>query len=116
PTGRPTKRAVSNDLTAQLPTGDQKTDDRISHAIDHLTKSLDNKLWVDDSSLTKKGKKVFNEEKKAVRELLHIQDDRVETARPEENAADLLVGVDRDLAQRAIDAAVAAGGDPKEIA
>jgi hypothetical protein len=115
PTGRPTKRAVSNDLAAMLPTGDKQTDDRISHAIDHLTKSLHDKLWVDDLALTKKGKKVFNEEKKAVRELLHIQEDTVETARPEENAADLLVGVDRDLAQRAIDEAVAAGGDLKEI-
>jgi tetratricopeptide (TPR) repeat protein len=98
-------------LTALLPTGDEKTDQRIEKAIEHLTKSLDPELWVDDSTLTEKGKKVFDEEKKAVKELRKIKDAPPEVG----DAIDEIVTADRQLAQDAIDAAIAGGGDPNDI-
>jgi hypothetical protein len=98
-------------LTALLPTGDDKTDKRIEKAIEHLTKSLDPELWVDDSTLTEKGKKVFDEEKKAVKELRKIKDAPPEVG----DAIDEIVTADRQLAQDAIDAAIAGGGDPNDI-
>ncbi|MBC8448102.1 MAG: S8 family serine peptidase, partial [Chloroflexi bacterium] len=46
--------------------------DRVAKAIEHINKSLQPDLWYTDSSLTKKGKKVFDEEKKAVKELMKV--------------------------------------------
>jgi tetratricopeptide (TPR) repeat protein len=100
---------------------------RIRKAIKHIQKSLDedkkkkkekNKLWEDDYHLTKKGKKVFNEEKKGAHELMKILknddvDPSVKSAAKE--AIDFLVAADRALAQKAIDEATDASGDPKKI-
>ena len=55
-----------------LPTGDKKTDDRIEKAIESIEDSLKDKYWADDSHLVEKGKKVFDEEKKAVKELMKV--------------------------------------------
>ncbi len=80
--------------------------------IKHIQKSLDDKYWEDDSHLTKKGKKVFEEEEKAVKELMKIEK-KDSSVSP---AIGFLVEADRLLAQIAIDDAVAAGGDAKKIA
>ena len=51
-------------------------DDWVAHRIDkageHLTKSLEAELWQGDYALNAKGKKVFEEDKKAVHELQEI--------------------------------------------
>jgi hypothetical protein len=59
-----------------LPTGDKKTDKQIEKAIKHIEKSLADKLWEDNSHLTKEGKKVFDEDKKAVKEFNKIIKDK----------------------------------------
>lgn len=45
---------------------------KIEKAIKEIEKSLDRKLWETDSTLTMKGKKVFKEESKAVKQLMKI--------------------------------------------
>ena len=62
------KQAVRRALAALLPTNNKKTDEQIRNAIEHIDKSLAPELWADGSHLTKKGQKVFDEEKKAVGE------------------------------------------------
>ena len=108
PPPKEAKQGVIDDLSALL-NGDKKTDHRIEKAIDHLNKSLGDDLWASDSHLTKKGKKVFEEEKKAVHELMKIDDPDISAA------IDSLVGVDEALAQTAIEEAIATDGDAKEI-
>ena len=62
-------------LLALLPTGDRKTDKRIEIAISSIEKSLAEDLWESDSTLTDKGRSVFTEEKKAVKQLMKIESD-----------------------------------------
>jgi hypothetical protein len=51
-------------------TGDKKTDKKIDDAIKHIQNSMDDKLWADELHLdTKHGNKVFDEEKKAVKDI-----------------------------------------------
>ena len=101
------KQTVRDDLQDLLPTGVKKTDRGIEKAISHLDKSLDPALWETGSTLAVKGEKAFNEEKKAVHELMKIRqsDPAISTA------IDSLVLIDRALAQAAIDAAISGGGD-----
>jgi hypothetical protein len=97
------KQAVGDELAALLPSGDDKDDKRIEKAIEHLGKSLDPELWADASTLVAKdGKKVFDEEAKAVKELSKVENTDVSGAIAE------LVAIDGELAQGAIDAAQAA--------
>ena len=54
---------------------EEKIDDKISKALAHIEKSLDPDLWFDDDHLDEKhGHKVFNEDKKAVKELMRLLD------------------------------------------
>jgi len=103
-TGEPmhTKQVVRADLVALLPTGDEKTDDRIEKAIEHINKSLDPDLWETGSTLTEKGKKVFDEEKKAAEELAKIHKPDVS------KQFYSLLDVDQALALLAIEEAMAA--------
>ena len=97
------------DLAVILESADKKDKHRIEKALKHLNKSLDPELWVDDSHLTKKGKKVFKEEEKAVHELMKVK-------RVDVSAFILgLVTVDESLAQTAIDVAYDNSGDDKKI-
>jgi len=116
--GPPAPRVVKQDVLAALsaldPTGDKKTDKAIEKAIEHIQKSLNidpkhpekepkHELWLDDDHLDPKhGKKVFDEEKKAVHELMKIDAPDVS------GAIDALVSADKILAQTAIDEAIAA--------
>lgn len=62
-------------LTA-LMTG-EKTDKELEKAIEKIEKSLNPEYWIDETHLdSSKGKKVFDEEKKAVNELEKIQKDK----------------------------------------
>ena len=83
-------------LSDLLLTGNDKTDKRIEKAIAHINKSLNPDFWDTDSTLTKKGKKVFDEEKKAVKELMKIEDIDVS------ESIDSLVSIDKTLAKIAI--------------
>jgi len=105
------------DALDALLTGDKKTDKRLEHAIEHLIKSVEPDLWEDDSHLTDKGKKVFSEEKKAVKHLMDEQKHKKSVfADPELQAViDTLVEADRQLAMTAVDEAMDAEGDCKKI-
>lgn len=76
---------------------DKKDQKRIDTAFESITKSLDDKYWVDDYSLSEKGKKVFDNEKKAVKELLKVKSLDVSSVILD------LVEADRIIAQLAID-------------
>ena len=105
--------ASTRQLGGLLPTGDPRTDQKINVALDHLNRSLAPGLWQDDTHLTNKGEKVFNEQRAAVSKLMEI------TNRPAPEIAAViqaLVGADQSLAQTAIMDAMAALGEPKEIA
>jgi len=128
PAPREAKQGVISDLSALPLTGDKKIDDGIKKAIEHIQRSIDidpkhpekepkHELWLDDDHLDPKhGKKVFDKEKKAVHELMEIVKAQSDYATDAQTAIDTLVGVDALLAQTAIDEAIDAGGDPKEIA
>jgi hypothetical protein len=110
-----------NDL--KVDATEKKTTNGIDKAIKKITKSTNDKLWnVGGDSLTKKGKKVFNEEKKAVKELLKIikKDKESDSFNAEiSGVIDQLVRIDSELANNAfIDAQVFAGEKKadKEIA
>ncbi|WP_179372670.1 SdrD B-like domain-containing protein [Nitrosopumilus ureiphilus] len=67
------KEGIITELQSELPTGDKKSDKELEKAISHITKSIDDKFWVDDSTLdSKDGHKVFDEEKNAVKSLLKV--------------------------------------------
>ena len=72
--GRSAKESQIDILSNLLATGNDKTDERIEKAIVHIEKSLAPELWETEFSLTEKGKKVFKEEKKAVKELMKVED------------------------------------------
>lgn len=94
----------------------EKESKRIKKAIKEIGKSLDDDLWIDGSHLdAKHGHKVFDRERHAVKELLHLleQDgdqgkksdqDEVSAAAlaSAESAVERLLAVDRLLAQTAI--------------
>jgi len=81
---------------------------QIAKAIKAIEKSLDLKLWETDSTLTRKGKKVFKEEKKTVKHLMKIvkkkkADQTVKNAARE--AIDYLITADAALASTALETA-----------
>ncbi len=110
------KRNLIDELSTFLPIRDKKTGRRITKAIDHIDKSLKPDLWETGQTLTRKGKKVFDEEKKAVRELKKIAKDKISYAAVAQTAIDTLVSADVTLADYAIEKAIAVGGDAKDIA
>jgi hypothetical protein len=111
------KQKVRDDLAALVPTGNKDTDKKIGDALKHLDKSLDAGLWIGSSRLDpKKGNKVFDEEKGAVKALSAIKTPPAGVT----DDVNALVGADAELAQTAIDDAQAAitahsGGNPKEL-
>ena len=89
-------------LQRLLPTRDWRTDGQIGAAIYHIFWSLRADLWKDGSHLTKKGQKVFDEEKMAVEALQQVRGSFAGAVAPAINA---LVSVDAQLAQTAINEA-----------
>ncbi len=117
---RQEKLAVSNDLFEFKEFTDDKTDKRIDEAIKHIKHSLEDELWEDDFNLdTKKGKKVFDEEAKAVKELNKILKEQGKSPADGvvtlviSSAIDTLVDIDRILAQNEIDSVPTDTGDKK---
>jgi hypothetical protein len=108
---RAMKQGARATLAGLLPTGTSKTDRAIEKALRDIDKSLAADLWQDGFHLTKKGNKVFDEERQAVIELLKIESPPAAIA----GVVASLVAADAVLADVAIDEAVAANGDPKEL-
>lgn len=116
--GKSIKGDAVSGLLALLPTGGNKTDKRIKKALKHLEKSLDPKLWETDSTLTKKGKKVFDEEKKTVKDLQKlIKDKKVPDDVKDvcKEVIDKLVTADKLLVETALNAAKAYEGTDKKV-
>jgi predicted AlkP superfamily pyrophosphatase or phosphodiesterase len=109
---RKMKADVVTDLLSLLPTGSERDDLRILKSVVHIGASLLPALWNDDSDLTSFGRAVFNEERKAVHELLKVDNQTPEIIK----AAETLTDVDMQLAEIALDEAIAAGGDQEDIA
>ncbi len=87
-----------------------KTTHIFEKAAKHLEKSLDSELWEDESTLTRKGEKVFEEEKKTVHELI-----KVENSTFVSNAINILVKVDESLSMDAINEGISKNCSDKDI-
>lgn len=92
------KQQVLADLQALLPSLAKPASDKVKSAITHIQKSLDPKYWVDGLHLTKDGKPVFDEEKKAVHDLEDVNPPIAAVSA----AINALVADDRALATVAI--------------
>ena len=69
------KKDALTELKAISGLYEKKVDNKINSAITHIEKSLDPDLWFDDDHLdVKHGHKVFDEDRKAVKELMHLLD------------------------------------------
>jgi hypothetical protein len=107
------KQAVLVTLEGLLGTLDEKADDRIEAAIERLENSLTPSWWIDEETLTaSRGDKVFSEQKFVVRELSK----KALAGNPDTEALiEVIAGIDRALAAKAIADAVAAPGDQEDI-
>jgi hypothetical protein len=119
-TPRGDKQRVLDQLIALRATVTNKEDgDKLDEAIKHLTASLDNSLWIDQTHLQPKGgETAFNEEKDTVnklRDLLQNKKSAIADALLQ-GFIDRIVNADRRLALVVINEAIAAHGDQKEIA
>jgi hypothetical protein len=102
-----TERA--RDVVAAIEPRNRREAAALERALDSIDDSLDPDLWAGDDHLNgQRGKRVFDEARRAVREL-----DGIPGA---DEAIDLLVAADRGLAEGAIDIALATGGDERDIA
>jgi len=93
-------RVIKQNALAELESlevDNKKDQKRIEKAKKEIEKSLEDKLWDDDSSLTFLGKKVFSHEKKAIQELDKVKSVNVS------GVMNSLVSADMILAQLAID-------------
>lgn len=100
------KQNTRDELSALVVT-DKRDQKRIDRADKAIGQSLDDRLWQDDYTLTKHGKKVFDKEKKAVRQLIKVKSVDVS------DIITALVTVDKSLAQYAIDSIPTDTGDKK---
>jgi hypothetical protein len=115
-----TKENCLDDLVAFRATVTDKRDaKKLDEAIEHIQRSLDDELWVDDTHLQRKhGDRVFHEEHDAVKKLQHLLKDKKSDI-PDATLLAFIqcfTSVDRQLAVIAVDEAEAAGVQPKKIA
>lgn len=105
------------DILDQTESEDKKIDHGIDKMIDNVEKSLDDKLWADDYTPdSKHGNKVFDNEKKAVKEGLKIIKDKHSTDEVNYNIAeaiDSLLSADRQLAENSYEQALENSGNKK---
>jgi nitrous oxidase accessory protein NosD len=107
---------VAAGLSALLPKSTRSVDHSLQRAYDAVVASLAAQYWGGDFTLTASGHMVFVEQRKAVKEL----EDVVKASEPRSAMArlaidDLLLS-EEVVARTAINLAVAAGGNPAEIA
>jgi hypothetical protein len=107
---------VAADLSALLPKRSGSVDHSLQRAYDAVVESLAAQYWSGDFTLTARGHKVFDEQKKAVKELEDVVRSPDPRSGPARGAIDDLLLSQEVVARTAIDAAVAAGGNPAEIA
>ena len=98
------KSSTITQLAALIDTSDSKTIKKIEKATKRIQKSLNTDFWnADADTLTQEfGKKVFNKEKRAVKELMKIKNPDAQI----QIVIDTLILVDQTLAQNAIDDAI----------
>ncbi len=112
------KQGARAAIAALKPTGSRQLDHELDEALREIDASLDPKLWADDSHLTEKGQQVFEEEREAVQELTeheHLRQAPAALVSQLAAQADVLVKVDRALAQLTLDEATAAGVDARRL-
>ena len=108
------KEDVAAELSALVPTGDKKTDRRLSAAAGYVDDSLNKDWWTSDQTIT--NKKVFDFERKAIAQLGLVVASGVPEAGAAQSAIDVLVNADRQLAQIELIAAIDRGGKSSKIA
>jgi hypothetical protein len=113
------KDAIVKLEEAKRLTANKYTLGRMEKAIEHISRSLDSRLWLDGFHLAKHGCKVFHEEKEAVHYLMKILKDAKETTAVKE-VVQVVIGrllqADRLVAETAIRDAKAMGStDPRVV-
>jgi Beta-propeller repeat len=119
PNARSIKESVLNQLEGLLyGSAKHRGEKELKEAIRYLSTSLASELWAPDGNHINswRGREVFDEEEKAVRELTELLHDKQTTISPQglQGYISDLVEADRILARIAI--TDAAGGDQKDIA
>jgi hypothetical protein len=102
-------------LTGLKDTTDDKTDKKLDKIIKKINKAMNSKYWDESGNelVSKKGKKVFDETKKAVKDLSKISK-KSDIVYPEvTNSIGVLVGIAQELATDANDDAQTFAGDKK---
>jgi hypothetical protein len=113
------KQSVLDQLIALRQTvNNQEPGAKLEDAIKKLSASLDPALWLDPSHLKPHGgEKDFEEEKQAVHNLRELTDDKKSSipGAQLQQFIQFIVSADRELAQRVINDALAAGGNQQTI-
>jgi hypothetical protein len=113
--------ALRNELNDALGTATNNTDvTRLTDAIRKLDDASNPDVWLADGDhlVCTQGDAIFNRYKDAIQKLIDMIQDTSTPGIPDatiQNWINVLVAIDRDLAQTAITDATAAGGDPRRI-
>jgi hypothetical protein len=106
-----------DDLIAMAVGAKRRDVNTIQRAVDDVRKSLDSNLWTSTSTLDPtRGHQVFDRDARAASALAALVKQAPELATRAQDVIDLLVESDRRLATEAVTAALAAGGDSRDIA
>lgn len=109
-----TVQQVRNSLVALLPSGDRKIDQALQKAIAKLDQGFSPDFWQlpAGNQLSSQGQKAFEHLRDAIKELRKLKAPPAAVTA----AIDTVTGVGRTLAEQAIAAATAAGGNAKQLA
>jgi hypothetical protein len=113
-TPRSLKQQVLDGLEALPDPEDRTTGRQVKKAIDSVEESLDPDSW--ETGVIINTKKVFDQERQAVVQLMLVVANGGPEADPAQAAIDTLVEADRQLALVELAAAIARGGSPSKIA
>src|SRR5215471_17983137 len=114
--------AIRNELSDARDSAENNKDiDRLTDAIRKLDDASNPDVWLPDGNhlVCTDGDAIFNRYKDAVQKLMEMIQDTSTPSIPDatiQNWINVLVAIDRDLAQTAITEANALGADPKQIA
>lgn len=108
-----TVQQVRNNLATLLPSGDSKTDQALQTAIAKLDQGLTPDFWQlpAGNQLSSQGEKAFHRLRDAIKVLRTLKPPPTGVT----TALDTLTGVGRTLAEQAVAAATAAGGNAKQL-